>query len=310
MRSDSLFPETDEGSRCVRIAGVDEAGRGPLAGPVVVAAVILDPARPIPGLADSKVLDAVRREQLALLIRSHALAWSVCAVEVGEIDRLNILGATLAGMSRALRDLRPGPALALIDGLRWLERHPTDKVEVQVRFRGFAEREPIPLHAGAAWAERREFALEWATLGGVVGIIVGLLLLLRRYLRRKGLLGNPLSGNIEGQLSNPLVPFIGFLIIVGAATLAVWNLEHDSNARVRTLNDSFWEMNMFATGNFDSESLKTSKARVIGVAATVAGLGLLSASLGLESPGASLGIGPPRRLVSERSDHHVRRHHL
>lgn len=118
MRSDSLFPESDESSHFVRIAGVDEAGRGPLAGPVVVAAVILDPACPIRGLADSKVLDAERREQLAILIRAHALAWSVCAVEAGEIDRLNILGATLAGMSRALRRLQPGPALALIDGNR------------------------------------------------------------------------------------------------------------------------------------------------------------------------------------------------
>jgi hypothetical protein len=72
------------------------------------------------------------------------------------------------------------------------------------------------------------------------------------------------------------VPFAGFLIIVALATLVVWNLEHDSNARVRTLNDSFWEMNMFATGNFDSESLKTSTARVIGAAATIAGLGLLA----------------------------------
>ena len=118
MRSDSLFPETDEGSRCVRIAGVDEAGRGPLAGPVVVAAVILDAARPIQGLADSKVLDAERREQLAIRIRSRALAWSVCADEVDEIDRLNILAATLVGMSRALRSLRLGPSLALIDGNR------------------------------------------------------------------------------------------------------------------------------------------------------------------------------------------------
>lgn len=166
--------------------------------------------------------------------------------------------------------------LQLVDGLRWLQEHPEERKGIFVAFRGFAEREPIPLHDGAAWAERTEFVVYWAKVGGVGTVVLVLLMLLRRYLRRRGVLGNPLSGNLEGQLSNPLVPFFGFLIIVGTATLVVWNLEHDSNARVRTLNDSFWEMNMFATGNFDSESLKTSTARVIGVAATVAGLGLLA----------------------------------
>jgi ribonuclease HII len=97
-------------------AGVDEAGRGPLAGPVVVAAVILDPARPIAGLADSKVLSATRREQLDALIRAQALAFSVIAVDAAEIDRRNILQATLFGMARALAALDPAPALALIDG--------------------------------------------------------------------------------------------------------------------------------------------------------------------------------------------------
>ncbi|MEO7917422.1 MAG: ribonuclease HII [Dokdonella sp.] len=99
-------------------AGVDEAGRGPLAGPVVVAAVILDPRRPIAGLADSKVLSALRREELAIEIRQRALAWSVIAVEADEIDRVNILQATMLGMSRALRALRLMPSLALIDGNR------------------------------------------------------------------------------------------------------------------------------------------------------------------------------------------------
>jgi len=99
-----------------RIAGVDEAGRGPLAGPVVVAAVILDPAQPIAGLADSKTLSPARREKLALAIRAHALAWSVIEVGVAEIDTLNILHASLAGMSRALRALTPAADFALIDG--------------------------------------------------------------------------------------------------------------------------------------------------------------------------------------------------
>ncbi len=98
------------------IAGVDEAGRGPLAGPVVAAAVILDPARPIIGLADSKVLTAARREELFERIIECALAHAVVMVEVMEIDRINILQATLCGMRRALLGLDPAPAHALIDG--------------------------------------------------------------------------------------------------------------------------------------------------------------------------------------------------
>ena len=99
------------------VAGVDEAGRGPLAGPVVVAAVILDPSKPrIRGLADSKILSAKQRERLDVHIRERALAFSVVEIDVEEIDRINILQATLVGMARALARLSPGPALALIDG--------------------------------------------------------------------------------------------------------------------------------------------------------------------------------------------------
>lgn len=98
------------------IAGVDEAGRGPLAGPVVIAAVILDPARPIAGLADSKQLSPRRRESLFALIVERALAHAIVRVEAAEIDRVNILNATLNGMARALRALPRAPALALIDG--------------------------------------------------------------------------------------------------------------------------------------------------------------------------------------------------
>ena len=83
-----------------RVAGVDEAGRGPLAGPVVAAAVILDPARPIPGLKDSKQLTAARREELAVEIREHSLAWAVAWADHEEIDRLNILQASLLAMAR------------------------------------------------------------------------------------------------------------------------------------------------------------------------------------------------------------------
>jgi ribonuclease HII len=100
------------------VAGVDEAGRGPLAGPVCVAAVILDPARPIDGLGDSKQLSERRREALYPLIVERALAWRIEFVEAGEIDELNILQATLLGMRRAIAALAPGAQHALIDGNR------------------------------------------------------------------------------------------------------------------------------------------------------------------------------------------------
>lgn len=100
------------------LAGVDEAGRGPLAGPVVAAAVILDPARPIDGLADSKKLAAERRESVAALIRAQALAVGVAHVECDEIDELNILHATMAAMIRAVAALDPAPARVLVDGNR------------------------------------------------------------------------------------------------------------------------------------------------------------------------------------------------
>jgi ribonuclease HII len=100
------------------IAGVDEAGRGPLAGAVFAAAVILDPARPIAGLADSKVLSEAKRDELAPLIKQHALAWCIASASVEEIDRLNILHATMLAMARAVVGLDPQPGEALIDGNR------------------------------------------------------------------------------------------------------------------------------------------------------------------------------------------------
>ena len=100
------------------VCGVDEAGRGPLAGPVVAAAVILDPARPIPGLNDSKKLSEKKRAALALLIRERALAWAVAEASVEEIDRLNILHASLLAMQRAVSALAVRPESALIDGNR------------------------------------------------------------------------------------------------------------------------------------------------------------------------------------------------
>jgi ribonuclease HII len=98
------------------VAGVDEAGRGPLAGPLAVAAVILDPTRPIAGLNDSKKLSEARREALYPQIIERALAYCIVLIEPDEIDRLNIFQATMAGMSRAVTGLVPAAAEALIDG--------------------------------------------------------------------------------------------------------------------------------------------------------------------------------------------------
>jgi ribonuclease HII len=100
------------------ICGVDEAGRGPLAGPVFAAAVILDPARPISGLRDSKKLTAERRELLAEQIKENALAWAIAECSEAEIDSLNILQATMLAMRRAVEGLALLPTLALIDGNR------------------------------------------------------------------------------------------------------------------------------------------------------------------------------------------------
>lgn len=99
-------------------AGIDEAGRGPLAGPLVVAAVILDPARRINGIADSKQLTEAEREKLYARIVERAIAFSVIVVEVEEIDRINIFQATMHGMRRALLALSPCAELALVDGNR------------------------------------------------------------------------------------------------------------------------------------------------------------------------------------------------
>jgi ribonuclease HII len=100
------------------ICGVDEAGRGPLAGPVFAAAVILDPARSIPGLRDSKKLSEARRDLLAPLIKRDALAWAVAECSEAEIDELNILQASMLAMRRAIEALAIAPTLALIDGNR------------------------------------------------------------------------------------------------------------------------------------------------------------------------------------------------
>lgn len=112
---DDLFQVSYQGTD---IAGVDEVGRGPLAGDVVAAAVILDPEHPIAGLRDSKKLSATRREELAALIREHAIAWAVARASVAEIDELNILHASMLAMKRAVEALQPQPGYVLVDGNR------------------------------------------------------------------------------------------------------------------------------------------------------------------------------------------------
>jgi ribonuclease HII len=111
--TESDFPDTD-----TILAGVDEAGRGPLAGPVVAAAVILSASYSIDGLADSKTLSALRREFLANEIRLHAAAWALGIASVEEIDQINILQATLLAMQRAVQGLRLTPGMVLVDGNR------------------------------------------------------------------------------------------------------------------------------------------------------------------------------------------------
>ena len=120
----------------IRVAGVDEAGRGPLAGPVVAAAVILDPARPIDGIADSKALEPAERERLAALIRGRCVAWALGVADATEIDTHNILQATLLAMRRALAGLAWSPQLILVDGNRlprWRDLWPAAEARAVVR---------------------------------------------------------------------------------------------------------------------------------------------------------------------------------
>ena len=117
---DELFEVSYKGSA---LAGVDEVGRGPLAGEVVAAAVILDQQRPIEGLRDSKKLSASRREELSGVIREQALAWAIASASVAEIDELNILQASLLAMHRAVQALDPQPEYVLVDGNRLPDWH-------------------------------------------------------------------------------------------------------------------------------------------------------------------------------------------
>ena len=114
------------------VAGVDEAGRGPLAGAVFAAAVILDPVRPISGLADSKKLSEKQRDLLEPIIKKQAFAWCIASASVEEIDQMNILQATLLAMQRAVHGLTIYPQIALVDG----NQPPSLRCEVQTIVKG------------------------------------------------------------------------------------------------------------------------------------------------------------------------------
>lgn len=118
VKKHALLPILDWENRGQFVAGVDEVGRGPLAGPVVAAAVILDPEHPIEGLMDSKKITEKRREELAEEIKEKALAWAISRVDVDEIDRINILQASLRAMTKAVSELQQQPDFVMIDGNR------------------------------------------------------------------------------------------------------------------------------------------------------------------------------------------------
>ena len=147
------------------VCGVDEAGRGPLCGPVMAAAVILDPSRPILGLNDSKKLSEAARERLAPQIRERALAWAVAEASVEEIDRLNILHATMLAMQRAVMALGTAPAEVRIDG----NRCPTLPYPARAIVKGDATEPSISaasiLAKTARDAAMRELDAQWPQYG-------------------------------------------------------------------------------------------------------------------------------------------------
>ncbi len=141
----------------VIIAGVDEAGRGPLAGPVFAAAVILNPLRPIVGLADSKILSASKRDSLYLLIKETALSWSIAQASVEEIDQLNILQATLLAMQRAVNGLHIQPEEVLVDG----NQLPNLPMPAQAIVKGDSKVQAISAASILAKVERDKLMLEY-----------------------------------------------------------------------------------------------------------------------------------------------------
>lgn len=139
------------------VAGVDEAGRGPLAGPVFAAAVILDPMRPIAGLADSKVLSESKRDSLYPIIKENALSWSIAQASVAEIDELNILHATLLAMQRAVEGLHIQPDEVLVDG----NRLPKLSMSAQAIVKGDSKVQAISAASILAKVERDKLMVDY-----------------------------------------------------------------------------------------------------------------------------------------------------
>jgi len=149
---DAVFRE-----RAAVLAGADEAGRGPLAGPVVAAAVILDPAIEYPGLGDSKKLSAAAREKAFDLIAAHAVCWAWAAVEAPEVDRLNPLRAALLAMRQAVEALSTRPSLVLVDG----NQHPELDIPIRTVVKGDAKSLSIGAASIMAKVTRDRIMLDW-----------------------------------------------------------------------------------------------------------------------------------------------------
>ena len=149
---------TNKYTQASRVAGVDEAGRGPLAGPVFAASVILDPSRPIAGLADSKILSPSKRDSLYILIKERALSWSIAQASVEEIDQLNILQATLLAMQRAVTSLGIQPDEVLIDG----NRLPVLTMPAQAIVKGDSKVQAISAASILAKVERDKLMVEYS----------------------------------------------------------------------------------------------------------------------------------------------------
>ena len=144
-------------TQAILVAGVDEAGRGPLAGPVVAAAVILDPLKPVEGLADSKILSERMRDSLFDIIKLYALSWSVGMASVEEIDEFNILQATLLAMQRAVNGLAIQPDEALIDG----NRLPNLLIPAQAIIKGDSKVKAISAASILAKVERDKIMVDY-----------------------------------------------------------------------------------------------------------------------------------------------------
>ncbi len=182
-------------------------------------------------------------------------------------------GGAVVGKRR--RSLSRG-ASAVLETLQQMSEAPRDGPRIHLAWDDFAEETPIPLHPVAATMRSQFRRAEWLRLGLIVVVafvLIGTFLWIRRRIRGQK---ESLRGAIEGNLGNPLVPFMGFALLVVLATLCVWKLEHEVNGQIRTQWEAFWAMVMFATGNFESDMLKTFGAKFIGAGGTLFGLGFLA----------------------------------